>query len=36
MRDRFTLTDLLLLAGRWDDALIDRVLDRAAGAGGGL
>lgn len=36
MRDRFTLTDLLLLAGRWDDALIDRVLDRAAAAGGGL
>lgn len=36
MRDRFTLTDLLLLAGRWDDALIDRVLDRAAEAGGGL
>lgn len=36
MRDRFTLTDLLLLAGRWDDALIERVLDRAAAAGGGL
>lgn len=36
MRDRFTLTDLLLLAGRWDDALIDAVLDRAASVGGGL
>lgn len=36
MRDRFTLTDLLLLAGRWDDALIEKVLDRAAAAGGGL
>ena len=36
MRDRFTLTDLLLLAGRWDDALIEKVLDRAAAAGGGI
>ena len=36
MRDRFTLADLLLLAGRWDDALIDRVLARAAEVGGGL
>ena len=36
MRDRFTLADLLLLAGRWTDDLVDRVLDRAARAGGGL
>ena len=36
MRDRFTLADLLLLAGRWTDELVERVLDRAALAGGGL
>ena len=36
MRDRFTLADLLLLAGRWTDDLVERVLDRAARAGGGL
>lgn len=36
MRDRFTLADLLLLAGRWTDELVERVLDRAADAGGGL
>jgi glycerol-1-phosphate dehydrogenase [NAD(P)+] len=36
MRDRFTLADLLLLAGRWTDDLVDHVLDRAARAGGGL
>jgi glycerol-1-phosphate dehydrogenase [NAD(P)+] len=36
MRDRFTLADLLLLAGRWTDELVERVLDRAASAGGGL
>lgn len=36
MRDRFTLADLLLLAGRWTDDLVDRVLDRASRAGGGL
>ena len=36
MRDRFTLADLLLLSGRWTDELVERVLDRAAGAGGGL
>jgi glycerol-1-phosphate dehydrogenase [NAD(P)+] len=36
MRDRFTLTDLLLLAGRWNDELVERVLDRAARTGGGL
>lgn len=36
MRDRFTLTDVLYFTGRWDDAIIDRVLERAAAAGGGL
>jgi glycerol-1-phosphate dehydrogenase [NAD(P)+] len=36
MRDRFTLVDLLLLAGRWTDDLVERVLDRAARAGGGV
>jgi glycerol-1-phosphate dehydrogenase [NAD(P)+] len=36
MRDRFTLPDLLLLAGHWTDDLVERVLDRAARAGGGL
>lgn len=36
MRDRFTLTDVLYFTGRWDDAVIDRVLERAAAAGGGL
>ena len=36
MRDRFTLADLLLLAGRWTDQILERVLDRAARAGGGL
>jgi glycerol-1-phosphate dehydrogenase [NAD(P)+] len=36
MRDRFTLADLLLLAGRWTDELVERVLERAARAGGGL
>lgn len=36
MRDRFTVADLLLFAGRWDDELLDRVLERAAAAGGGL
>ena len=36
MRDRFTLPDLLLLAGLWTDDLVERVLRRAARAGGGL
>ncbi len=36
MRDRFILADLLLLAGRWTDDLVERVLDRAARAGGGV
>jgi glycerol-1-phosphate dehydrogenase [NAD(P)+] len=36
MRDRFSVLDLLAFAGRWDDAAVDRVLARAAAAGGGL
>jgi glycerol-1-phosphate dehydrogenase [NAD(P)+] len=36
MRDRMTLADLLLFAGRWDDALVERVLARAGESGGGL
>jgi glycerol-1-phosphate dehydrogenase [NAD(P)+] len=36
MRDRFTLADLLFFAGQWDDAFIERILDRARSAGGGL
>jgi glycerol-1-phosphate dehydrogenase [NAD(P)+] len=36
MRDRFTLADLLFLAGWWDEAFVDRLLDRAYSAGGGL
>ena len=36
MRDRFTVADLLFFAGRWDDAFVERVLDRACLAGGGL
>jgi len=36
MRDRLSLADLLVLAGRWDDDLFDRVFARAAEAGGGI
>jgi len=35
MRDRMSLADLLVLAGRWNDDLFDRVFVRAAEAGGG-
>lgn len=35
MRDRLTLPDLLVMSGEWTPELIDRVLDRAAAAGGG-
>ena len=35
MRDRLTLPDLLVMSGEWTPALIDRVLERAASAGGG-
>jgi glycerol-1-phosphate dehydrogenase [NAD(P)+] len=36
MRNRFTLADLLFLAGVWDDAFIERILERARSAKGGL
>ena len=36
MRNRFTLADLLFFAGWWDDAFVDRILERARSAGGGL
>ena len=36
MRDRFTVADLLFIAGIWDDAFVERILDRARLAGGGL
>lgn len=36
IRRRFTLPDLLFFLGWWDEAFVERVLDRAAAAGGGL
>jgi glycerol-1-phosphate dehydrogenase [NAD(P)+] len=36
LRDRFGILDLVDLTGRWTDADVDRVLARAAAAGGGL
>jgi glycerol-1-phosphate dehydrogenase [NAD(P)+] len=36
MRNRFTLADLLFHVGWWDDAFVERLLDRARSAGGGL
>jgi glycerol-1-phosphate dehydrogenase [NAD(P)+] len=36
MRNRFTLADLLYFAGVWDDAFVERTLERAREAGGGL
>jgi glycerol-1-phosphate dehydrogenase [NAD(P)+] len=36
MRNRFTLADLLFFAGWWDDTFVERVLERARSAGGGL
>ena len=36
LRDRFGVLDLVDLTGRWMDADVDRVLARAAAAGGGL
>jgi glycerol-1-phosphate dehydrogenase [NAD(P)+] len=36
MRDRFTLADLLFFAGWWDEGFVERLLDRARKAGGGL
>ena len=36
MRNRFTLADLFFFAGWWDDAFVERILERARSAGGGL
>jgi glycerol-1-phosphate dehydrogenase [NAD(P)+] len=36
MRNRFTVADLLFFAGWWDDAFVERILERARFAGGGL
>jgi glycerol-1-phosphate dehydrogenase [NAD(P)+] len=36
MRNRFTLADLLFFAGWWDDAFVERILERARSAKGGL
>jgi glycerol-1-phosphate dehydrogenase [NAD(P)+] len=36
MRDRFTVVDLAFLAGIWNDAFVDQILDEAAAIGAGL
>jgi glycerol-1-phosphate dehydrogenase [NAD(P)+] len=36
MRNRFTIADLLFFLGRWDDAFVERLLERARSLGGGL
>lgn len=36
MRNRFTLADLLFFSGSWDENFIERILERARSAGGGL
>ena len=36
MRNRFTVADLLFFLGRWDDAFVEKLLERARSAGGGL
>jgi glycerol-1-phosphate dehydrogenase [NAD(P)+] len=36
MRNRFTLADMLFFVGWWDDAFLERMLERARSAGGGL
>jgi glycerol-1-phosphate dehydrogenase [NAD(P)+] len=36
MRNRFTVADLLFFAGWWDDAFVERILERAQSAWGGL
>ena len=36
MRNRFTIADLLFFLGWWDDAFVERLLERARSAGGGL
>ena len=36
MRNRFTLADLLFFLGWWDDAFVEKILQRARSVGGGL
>ncbi|CAN5592032.1 sn-glycerol-1-phosphate dehydrogenase [soil metagenome] len=36
MRNRFTFVDLLFFLGWWDDDFVERLLERARSAGGGL
>jgi glycerol-1-phosphate dehydrogenase [NAD(P)+] len=36
MRNRFTLADVLFYAAQWDDAFVERLLERAPSFGGGL
>ncbi|HET7480055.1 MAG TPA: iron-containing alcohol dehydrogenase [Rubrobacteraceae bacterium] len=36
MRNRFTLADLLFFLGWWDDAFVEKLLERARSVGGGL
>ncbi|MEW6635998.1 MAG: iron-containing alcohol dehydrogenase [Actinomycetota bacterium] len=36
MRNRFTLADLLFFTGRWNEGFVERLLQRARSAGGGL
>lgn len=36
MRNRFTIADLLFFLGWWDDAFVERLLERARSVGGGL
>jgi glycerol-1-phosphate dehydrogenase [NAD(P)+] len=35
MRNRFTLADLLFFLGWWDDAFVERLLERVRCAGAG-
>jgi glycerol-1-phosphate dehydrogenase [NAD(P)+] len=36
MRNRFTLSDLLFVLGWWNEAFVERLLERARSVGGGL
>ena len=36
MRNRFTIADLFFFLGQWDESFVERLLDRARSAGGGL
>lgn len=36
MRDRFTIVDLLFFLGWWNDAFVEKLLERAESVGGGL